>query len=1380
MSNDRQRLLPIEDDLLIQAANVQSFRSPLARVEQAVTKPSDGGEISIRETVPPVALLLYLRWLDHQEREREAVAAFDRREYSGALPQGLLWREWSSLRGKQLTAFVRKTMLPSIAAHDDSPLAARVRQLEPIQTAFLRLPDALRDELLDIVASLPFETPADWQAAEALLAGMIARGATPRSAFYTPPEAVELILELAQPQPGDRIYDPCFGSGSLLAAAARRLRDDSKRLPSSRWEELRRESIFGVEIDAVFYFVGLVRVILAGIDHPGLELGDALERTRMKSRSREGFDCVIANPPWRSVTRAPRSSTIEIQTSSSEGLFVQHIVSSLRPGGRAVIALPESFLFSSGPEQRIRKYLLEEFQVDGVIGLPAGLYKPYASIKSSLVVVRRGPPATNIKFMRSGTFSDGEGLSGGPGALTPRQVADRFRLGKVDDNLWIGTVKAIARREWDLSPKPTGQEDLDGALEEVVRADPQVRILRLEEAAELIAGIKYRREDVVEPGSAQHRELANRPSATRALRTDGVSLSPSDEPFLTSLIRAGDVASAQVGGRPPLLLADSGLREKWKSRQLRAHDVLITSGGSIGKVAIAPDQWMGGLPSTNVVAMRVKDGAAVDPAYLAALLRSALYQEWLAGHAQGAVIQRLATKALRDLPIPLPSLPVQERVAAATREGKADALDELLRILTSQEADSVSTWLQAVSDEGLVPRAHGLKEALVLGAVAPLAASLGPLAGAISGAALYALRNRLNRRSTSLVDLEDLSRHMRALRHQLAHAPGSGDPGLREWAMRLASALERIEGISQIPPGSGRLNILERSRDLLARPLPEFRPNSPSLPRAKRLNDWVLRILGSEIEALLADIRIVATLTQSEVPAGVPTPVVIAVKNAASLPLRYLQCEAQPHEGRLTSSYLAEGDSKEFTVEILALDGPQVEMRVNWTAERLDGKPVAGVIPLSLAVVQSVQGKPATRELGENPYISTGTPVDRPEMLFGRRPLIDQVKLHLANKDHAAVIFLQGNRRAGKSSILWQLRREPDLNDWLICLCDLQDSLGERESLAFKEPIFYLIARSIAEAGCRNSLYFWPVGQSRPESFDDTADFIFQFRQAYRAAVTVDSPFEVFRDFVRRVLEAIEPKRVLLMLDEFDKVPEGIEAQVISPEVPQNLRSLVINNVGLGAIFAGSRRMLELQGQYRSALFGLGLPLDVTAIDRSQALQLVTEPVSGALTFATPVAEQVVDLCAQQPYLIQMLCSSIFDQCARTGERSVSSATVETAADELVTGWAHLDHFWVSAGSDRARYLLFVIDRLTAESAGEPASLRTIEDELERTGVPLDREELVGDYLQSLMRLELVANEKDGRYRIAVPLFSLWMNRNKDYQDQLERAVREATRDSIV
>jgi type I restriction enzyme M protein len=373
-------------------------------------------------------------------------------------------------------------------------------------------------------------------------------------------------------------------------------------------------------------------------------------------------------------------------------------------------------------------------------------------------------------------------------------------------------------------------------------------------------------------------------------------------------------------------------------------------------------------------------------------------------------------------------------------------------------------------------------------------------------------------------------------------------------------------------------------------------------------------------------------------------------------------------------------------------------------------------------------------------------------------------------------MLLEGNRRAGKSSILLQLERHGELPDWVVTRCDFQGAAGHPTLKGIPtDQVFIHLARSIAEAGIPHGFHFWPPSQP---AIAVGKPYLMEFRKAFVASLKEAAAFEAFKEFLEDVLEQIRPKRLLLMLDEFDRIQEGIDSGVTSPQIPQNIRFLLNNYRKLTAILTGSRRMTQMRKEYWSVLFGLGHKIGVTAIDSGDAARLVVEPAS-KLVFPPTVVDRITTLCANQPFLIQKLCGQIFDTCSREGQRTVTLDRVEKAALDLVDGMEHFEAFWDFAGDERARFILCIVQRLTLDPDAGPVTLPMIEDELERSGVSATRDELVGDELKKLIELEMLAMENSGQYRLAVPLLARWISRNKDYEDQRERAVRESEQRSI-
>ena len=201
--------------------------------------------------------------------------------------------------------------------------------------------------------------------------------------FITPEPVAKLMLELADLEPGQSVYDPCFGFGEILLGAARRLRDTPGLIAVPKFV------ISGVETDRFAHRVAECRLVMAGFDGISLRLDDALKE---RDAPGTGFDRILATPPWG------KTSAVGTDGASAEDRFLEHVITHLRPEGRAVVALPERTLVDTEPSY-LRTKLLSEYRVEGVVALPPGALEPCTSMATHLVVVSHAQPSEGVRFV---------------------------------------------------------------------------------------------------------------------------------------------------------------------------------------------------------------------------------------------------------------------------------------------------------------------------------------------------------------------------------------------------------------------------------------------------------------------------------------------------------------------------------------------------------------------------------------------------------------------------------------------------------------------------------------------------------------------------------------------------------------------------------------------------------------------------------------------------------------------------------------------------------------------------------------------------------------------------------------------------------------------
>lgn len=181
------------------------------------------------------------------------------------------------------------------------------------------------------------------------------------------------VISVLRPKPGELVYDPCFGTaGFLVEAAEYMLRSQPSR---RKKHQLPKECFYGRELKPTAYLLGEMNLILHGVKSYNLELGNTLDVHNGATGAtsvRDGFDVIVANPPYGARTSHANQAVYIVKSTKTEYLFLQHIMSQLKSGGRAAVVVPESLLNLRGTARDLRLKLLKQFKLHSVLSLPRG------------------------------------------------------------------------------------------------------------------------------------------------------------------------------------------------------------------------------------------------------------------------------------------------------------------------------------------------------------------------------------------------------------------------------------------------------------------------------------------------------------------------------------------------------------------------------------------------------------------------------------------------------------------------------------------------------------------------------------------------------------------------------------------------------------------------------------------------------------------------------------------------------------------------------------------------------------------------------------------------------------------------------------------------
>jgi type I restriction enzyme M protein len=308
--------------------------------------------------------------------------------------------------------------------------------------------------------------------------------------FYTPAEVSILLARIVGPKPGDRICDPCCGSGSLLIRAAREVDSDNF-------------SAYGQELNGTTWALCRMNMFLHGLDTARIERGDTIRNPKLVEGDQlMRFNVVVANPPFSldkwgadtaSVDKYKRFWRGTPPKSRGDYAFISHMVESMtETDGRVGVVVPHGVLFRGGSEGLIRQRLIEENLVDGVIGLPSNLFFG-VGIPAALMFLRRNKTDRNVFFIdASREYAEGKNQNRLRDEDLDKIAATWSARATVSKYAHLATPDELKANEFNLnislyvdSFEEESKVDLDAVKAEITRIESELMSTRARLAAAL-------------------------------------------------------------------------------------------------------------------------------------------------------------------------------------------------------------------------------------------------------------------------------------------------------------------------------------------------------------------------------------------------------------------------------------------------------------------------------------------------------------------------------------------------------------------------------------------------------------------------------------------------------------------------------------------------------------------------------------------------------------------------------------------------------------------------------------------------------------------------------------------------------------------------------
>ena len=471
-----------------------------------------------RNYIAELTWILFLRMLDDRESLEAERAKATGAKFVSSLSAPHRWRDWAAPDGAKrkeltesrgMTAFVRDELFPRLKDLRNSGEVRRrvIGQIiagvgwprTDAETDLLDILDRvhlLRDSELDKRHDFPIS-----RVYEELLLSMSQDGKD-TGQFFTPREVIRAMVAAVDPKPGEKVMDPCCGTGGFLAQAREYIVAQNPNLGARAMGELARETFYGREQDEYIYPSALANLVMHDVDRPNIWHGDALTNTTYYGGLFEGapgfYEVVLTNPPFGAKLGKSASARFDYPSSSSQVLFAQEIVRrTLADRGRCGMVVDEGFMFG-GDESSVgtRRLLLERCELECVVSLPRNVFACVGtSVKTNLLFFRKGAAT------RRTLYCDLSGLK-----LTKRRMMTLEDFGDFFAQL----------AKWRDGKTPEGEncwmEDFDARKAEANRkASPHRK-----RAAEFRAEAKT----VASRISAERRRRPQDAEKTRALRSE--------------------------------------------------------------------------------------------------------------------------------------------------------------------------------------------------------------------------------------------------------------------------------------------------------------------------------------------------------------------------------------------------------------------------------------------------------------------------------------------------------------------------------------------------------------------------------------------------------------------------------------------------------------------------------------------------------------------------------------------------------------------------------------------------------------------------------------------------------------------------------------------
>ena len=378
------------------------------------------------DRLPLLTWVMFLKFLDDLEQQREEEAKLSGEKFKPAIGKPYRWRDWAAdpqgLTGDELLAFINNEEAVRASGKKGSGLFAYLRGLsssngdnrrDVIATVFKGIDNRMKSgyllrDIVNKVSGIHFTSSDELNTLGTLYESMLREmrdAAGDSGEFYTPRPVVRFMVQVTDPRLGETVLDPASGTGGFLVEAFSHIEKQVKTVADRK--KLQSKTITGCEPKSLPYLLCQMNLLLHGLDAPQIDPGNALRFKLSEIGEKERVDVILTNPPFGGEEEKGIQGNFpeDRQTAETALLFLQLIMRKLKrqPTGvgrpaRAAVVVPNGTLFGDGVCARIKEELLKDFKLHSIVRLPNGVFAPYTSIPTNILFFDRSGPTKDVWY----------------------------------------------------------------------------------------------------------------------------------------------------------------------------------------------------------------------------------------------------------------------------------------------------------------------------------------------------------------------------------------------------------------------------------------------------------------------------------------------------------------------------------------------------------------------------------------------------------------------------------------------------------------------------------------------------------------------------------------------------------------------------------------------------------------------------------------------------------------------------------------------------------------------------------------------------------------------------------------------------------------------